>query len=45
MPILGEPSHQMSAYLDAVNVMLNGVYFTIEAAVPALLDKVRVARS
>jgi len=38
MPILGDPSHQMSAYLDAVNVMLNGVYFTIEAALPALLD-------
>jgi len=38
MPILGDPSHQISAYLDAVNVMLNGVYFTIEAALPALLD-------
>jgi SDR family mycofactocin-dependent oxidoreductase len=38
MPILGEPSHQMTAYLDAVNVMLNGVYFAIEAALPALLD-------
>jgi SDR family mycofactocin-dependent oxidoreductase len=38
MPILGEQSHQMSAYLDAINVMLNGVYFTIEAALPALLD-------
>jgi SDR family mycofactocin-dependent oxidoreductase len=38
MPILGEPSQQISAYLDAVNVMLNGVYFTIEAALPALLD-------
>jgi SDR family mycofactocin-dependent oxidoreductase len=38
MPILGEPSHEMSAYLDAVNVMLNGVYFTIEAALPALLE-------
>ena len=38
MPILGDPSHQMSAYLDSVNVMLNGVYFTIEAALPALLD-------
>jgi NAD(P)-dependent dehydrogenase (short-subunit alcohol dehydrogenase family) len=33
-----EPSHEISAYLDAVNVMLNGVYFTIEAALPALLD-------
>ncbi|ETB35549.1 oxidoreductase [Mycobacterium avium subsp. hominissuis 10-5606] len=38
MPTLGEPSQQMSAYLDAVNVMLNGVHFTIEAALPALLD-------
>jgi SDR family mycofactocin-dependent oxidoreductase len=38
MPILGEPSQEMSAYLDAVNVMLNGVYFTIEAALPALLE-------
>jgi SDR family mycofactocin-dependent oxidoreductase len=38
MPILGEPSHDISAYLDAVNVMLNGVYFTVEAALPALLD-------
>lgn len=38
MPILGEPSHKIGAYLDAVNVMLNGVYFAIEAALPALLD-------
>lgn len=38
MPILGEPSHDISAYLDAVNVMLNGVYFTIDAALPAVLE-------
>ena len=38
MPTLGEPSHEISAYLDAVNVMLNGVHFTVEAALPALLD-------
>jgi SDR family mycofactocin-dependent oxidoreductase len=37
-PIIGEPSHEMSAYRDAVDVMLNGVYFTIEAALPALLE-------
>jgi SDR family mycofactocin-dependent oxidoreductase len=37
-PIIGEPSHDMSAYRDAVDVMLNGVYFTIEAALPALLE-------
>jgi len=37
-PIIGEPSHDISAYRDAVDVMLNGVYFTIEAALPALLE-------
>lgn len=37
-PLLGEPSHEMSAYVDAVNVMLNGVYYTIEAALPAMLE-------
>lgn len=39
MPILEEPSQQISAYLDAIDVMLNGVYFTIEATLPALLDR------
>jgi SDR family mycofactocin-dependent oxidoreductase len=38
MPIIGEPSHDIAAYLDAISVMLNGTYFTIEAALPALLD-------
>jgi len=33
-PIIGEPSHDVSAYRDAVDVMLNGVYFTIEAIPP-----------
>jgi SDR family mycofactocin-dependent oxidoreductase len=36
-PCVGEPSHQLSAYLDSVDILLNGVYFTIEAALPALL--------
>jgi SDR family mycofactocin-dependent oxidoreductase len=36
-PIIGEQSHDMAAYLDAVAVMLNGVYFTIDAALPAML--------
>jgi SDR family mycofactocin-dependent oxidoreductase len=36
-PIAGEQSHDISAYLDAVDVMLNGVYFTIEASLPAML--------
>jgi SDR family mycofactocin-dependent oxidoreductase len=38
LPIVGEQAHDVSAFVDAVNVMLNGVYFTIEAALPALLD-------
>lgn len=33
----GKTAHQLPAYLDAIDVMLNGVYFTIEAALPALL--------
>ena len=37
-PIVGEQAQNISAFLDAVDVMLNGVYFTIEAALPALLE-------
>ena len=37
LPAAGEQGRDLSAYLDAVNVMLNGVYFTITAALPALL--------
>lgn len=37
MPIAGEQAQEMSAFLDAVDVMLKGVYYTIEAALPALL--------
>jgi SDR family mycofactocin-dependent oxidoreductase len=36
-PGIGAGPPGTTAYLEAVNVMLNGVYFTIEAAVPALL--------
>jgi SDR family mycofactocin-dependent oxidoreductase len=34
---LGESSHRLAAFVDAVDVMLNGVYYTIEAALPAML--------
>jgi SDR family mycofactocin-dependent oxidoreductase len=37
-PIVGEQRHDIATYVDAVNVMLNGVYYTIETALPALLD-------
>ncbi|OBK86946.1 mycofactocin-coupled SDR family oxidoreductase [Mycolicibacter sinensis] len=36
-PVFGDESRQLAAYLDSIGVMLNGVYFTIEAALPALL--------
>jgi SDR family mycofactocin-dependent oxidoreductase len=36
-PGLGPLSNDVAAYLDAIDVMLNGVYFTIEAALPAML--------
>jgi SDR family mycofactocin-dependent oxidoreductase len=39
MPILGTTSHTMPAYIDAIDVMLNGVYFTIEAALPFLIEQ------
>lgn len=38
LPAFGEPSHEMAAFVDAVDVMLNGVYYTIEAALPAMLE-------
>ncbi|MEC4763848.1 mycofactocin-coupled SDR family oxidoreductase [Mycobacterium sherrisii] len=33
----GLPEPTIRAYLDSIDIMLNGVYFTIEAALPALL--------
>jgi SDR family mycofactocin-dependent oxidoreductase len=39
MPGIGAPSPKINAYVDAIDVMLNGVYFTIEAALPSLLQK------
>ncbi len=37
-PVSSKSSQDMSAYPDAVDVLLNGVYFTVEAALPALLE-------
>jgi SDR family mycofactocin-dependent oxidoreductase len=36
-PIFGQQAHQLAAYRDAVDVMLNGAFFTIEAALPSML--------
>jgi SDR family mycofactocin-dependent oxidoreductase len=37
LPAAGEAGSKIAAFVDAVNVMLNGVYFTIVAALPAML--------
>lgn len=38
LSIVDEMSQRLSAYVDSVDVLLNGVYYTIEAALPALLE-------
>jgi NAD(P)-dependent dehydrogenase (short-subunit alcohol dehydrogenase family) len=38
LPMVGEQAQDISAFVDAIDVMLNGVYYTIEAALPALLE-------
>jgi SDR family mycofactocin-dependent oxidoreductase len=38
LPMVGEQAQDVSAFVDAVDVMLKGVYYTIEAALPALLQ-------
>jgi SDR family mycofactocin-dependent oxidoreductase len=38
LPMVGEMAQKISAFDDAVAVMLNGVYYTIEATLPALLE-------
>jgi len=37
MPMLGEKAHEMQAWHDTIDVMLSGVFFTIEAALPTIL--------
>jgi NAD(P)-dependent dehydrogenase (short-subunit alcohol dehydrogenase family) len=38
LPACGEQMFEIGAYVDSVDVMLNGVYYTIEAALPAILE-------
>jgi len=35
---VGEQRNDIAAYVDSVDVLLNGVYYTIEAALPALVE-------
>ncbi|GAB3233411.1 mycofactocin-coupled SDR family oxidoreductase [Mycolicibacterium hippocampi] len=37
LPAAGEQGRDITAYTDAIGVMLNGVYFTVDAALPAML--------
>lgn len=37
-PAIGDRRNEMASFIDAVDIMLKGVYFTIEAALPAMLD-------
>ena len=38
MPAFDDTCNEIGSFVDAVDVMLNGVYYAIEAALPALLD-------
>jgi SDR family mycofactocin-dependent oxidoreductase len=39
MPITGEVGQTMQSFYDAVDVMLTGVFHTIEAAIPTLIEQ------
>ncbi|HTK66091.1 MAG TPA: mycofactocin-coupled SDR family oxidoreductase [Pseudonocardia sp.] len=39
MPIIGEPAKPVQAWHDCIDVMLTGVLYTIEAAVPTLIEQ------
>ena len=38
LPATAEDINEVARYVDAIDVLLNGVYYTIEAALPALVD-------
>ncbi|MCV7412031.1 3-ketoacyl-ACP reductase [Mycobacterium florentinum] len=39
LPAFGDQGYEMKSFADAVDVLLNGVYYTVEAAVPALVEQ------
>ncbi|EKF21599.1 (-)-trans-carveol dehydrogenase [Mycolicibacterium hassiacum DSM 44199] len=39
MPIIGDAAHTMAAWHDAIDIMLTGVFNTVEAAIPTLLEQ------
>ncbi|OBG20877.1 mycofactocin-coupled SDR family oxidoreductase [Mycobacterium sp. 852002-51057_SCH5723018] len=38
LPAFGDKRNEIEAFVNAVDVLLNGVYYTVEAALPALLQ-------
>jgi len=39
MPVVGDKSREVAAWHDAIDVMLTGVVYTIEAAIPAMIER------
>ena len=39
LPAFGAQGSEMRSFVDAVDILLNGVYYTVEAAVPALVEQ------
>ncbi|MGO9100739.1 MAG: mycofactocin-coupled SDR family oxidoreductase [Mycobacterium sp.] len=39
MPIIGDTAQQLAAWHDAIDIMLTGVFNTVEAALPTLLEQ------
>jgi SDR family mycofactocin-dependent oxidoreductase len=39
MPLIGEPSTRLQAWRDAIDIMLSGVLYTVEAAIPTLIEQ------
>jgi SDR family mycofactocin-dependent oxidoreductase len=39
MPILGDKAKEDRAWLDAIDVMLTGVFYTIDSAVPSMVER------
>jgi NAD(P)-dependent dehydrogenase (short-subunit alcohol dehydrogenase family) len=39
LPMMGEGSRQRQAFLDCIDVMLTGVYTTLEAVIPSMVER------
>lgn len=39
MPLVGEPALRRQAWLDGIDVMLTGVYYTMDAVIPSMIER------